>query len=73
LRQSEKIAFCSVSAAFLSLSKEILMKRYNGIGPHPRVVRMFLAEKGLALPFVVVASRFSAEASVPAAANAFRR
>jgi len=30
------------------------MKLYNSIGPNPRVVRIFLAEKGLALPLVPV-------------------
>ncbi|HVZ92483.1 MAG TPA: glutathione S-transferase [Rhizomicrobium sp.] len=27
------------------------MKFYNSIGPNPRVVRMFMAEKGLSIPF----------------------
>ena len=26
------------------------MKLYNSVGPNPRVVRMFLAEKGVELP-----------------------
>jgi len=30
------------------------MKLHNSIGPNPRVVRMFLAEKGVALPLVTV-------------------
>lgn len=30
------------------------MKLYNSIGPNPRMVRMFAAEKGLALPMVEV-------------------
>jgi glutathione S-transferase len=30
------------------------MKFYNSIGPNPRVVRMFMAEKGLKIPFVEV-------------------
>ena len=30
------------------------MKLYNSIGPNPRVVRMFMAEKGIDLPKVVV-------------------
>jgi glutathione S-transferase len=30
------------------------MKFYNSIGPNPRVVRMFMAEKGLKVPFVEV-------------------
>jgi glutathione S-transferase len=30
------------------------MKLYNSIGPNPRVVRMFLAEKGIELPMVQV-------------------
>ena len=30
------------------------MKLHNGIGPNPRVVRLFLAEKGVALPLVTV-------------------
>ena len=30
------------------------MKLHNGIGPNPRVVRIFLAEKGLAIPLVPV-------------------
>lgn len=30
------------------------MKLYNSIGPNPRVVRMFLAEKGVELPLVPV-------------------
>jgi glutathione S-transferase len=30
------------------------VKLYNGIGPNPRVVRMFLAEKGLSVPLVPV-------------------
>ena len=30
------------------------MKFYNSIGPNPRVVRMFLAEKGIKLPLVEV-------------------
>ncbi len=30
------------------------MKLYNSIGPNPRVVRIFLAEKGLDLPFETV-------------------
>jgi glutathione S-transferase len=30
------------------------MKFYNSIGPNPRVVRMFMAEKGLTIPFVEV-------------------
>lgn len=30
------------------------MKLHNGIGPNPRVVRMFLAEKGVALPLATV-------------------
>lgn len=30
------------------------MKLHNGLGPNPRVVRMFLAEKGLELPLVQV-------------------
>jgi glutathione S-transferase len=32
----------------------IQMKFYNSIGPNPRVVRMFLAEKGLNIPYVEV-------------------
>src|SRR5690606_6402658 len=31
-----------------------LVKLYNSIGPNPRVVRMFLAEKGVELPLVPV-------------------
>jgi glutathione S-transferase len=30
------------------------MKLYNSIGPNPRVVRMFAAEKGLQIPLVEV-------------------
>jgi glutathione S-transferase len=30
------------------------MKFYNSIGPNPRAVRMFMAEKGLSVPFVEV-------------------
>ncbi len=30
------------------------MKFYNSIGPNPRVVRMFMAEKGIAVPLVEV-------------------
>lgn len=30
------------------------MKLYNSIGPNPRVVRMFMAEKGIAIPLVEV-------------------
>jgi len=30
------------------------MRLYNSLGPNPRVVRMFLAEKGLAIPLVEV-------------------
>jgi glutathione S-transferase len=30
------------------------MKLHNGIGPNPRVVRMFLAEKGMSLPLLTV-------------------
>ena len=30
------------------------MKFYNSIGPNPHVVRMFMAEKGLKIPFVEV-------------------
>jgi glutathione S-transferase len=30
------------------------MKLYNSIGPNPRVVRMFMAERGIALPLVEV-------------------
>ena len=30
------------------------MKLYTSIGPNPRVVKMFLAEKGLEIPFVTV-------------------
>jgi glutathione S-transferase len=30
------------------------MKFYNSIGPNPHVVRMFLAEKGLQIPFVEI-------------------
>lgn len=30
------------------------MKLYNGIGPNPRVVRMFAAEKGIEIPLVTV-------------------
>jgi glutathione S-transferase len=30
------------------------MKLYNSIGPNPRVVRMFLAEKGVTIPTVQV-------------------
>lgn len=30
------------------------MKLYNSVGPNPRLVRMFLAEKGLNIPFVEV-------------------
>ena len=30
------------------------MKLYNSIGPNPRVVRMFLAEKGLKIPVTEV-------------------
>ena len=30
------------------------MKFYNSIGPNPRVVRMFAAEKGINLPLVEV-------------------
>ncbi|MBI3676665.1 MAG: glutathione S-transferase [Proteobacteria bacterium] len=30
------------------------MKFYNSVGPNPRVVRMFMAEKGLAIPTVQV-------------------
>ena len=30
------------------------MKLYTSIGPNPRVVKMFLAEKGLEMPFVTV-------------------
>ncbi len=30
------------------------MKLHNGIGPNPRAVRLFLAEKGVALPLVTV-------------------
>ncbi len=26
------------------------MKLYNSIGPNPRVVRMFMAEKGITIP-----------------------
>ena len=30
------------------------MKFYNSIGPNPRAVRMFIAEKGLTVPMVEV-------------------
>jgi len=30
------------------------MKFYNSVGPNPRAVRMFMAEKGLSVPFVEV-------------------
>ncbi|MGB5091719.1 MAG: glutathione S-transferase [Parvibaculum sp.] len=30
------------------------MKFYNSIGPNPRVVKMFMAEKGISMPFVEV-------------------
>ena len=30
------------------------MKFYNSIGPNPRIVRMFAAEKGIKLPMVEV-------------------
>lgn len=30
------------------------MKFYNSIGPNPRVVKMFMAEKGITMPFVEV-------------------
>ena len=30
------------------------MKLHNSIGPNPRVVRMFLAEKGVTVPLVTV-------------------
>ncbi|KAF0175945.1 MAG: glutathione S-transferase [Hyphomonadaceae bacterium] len=30
------------------------MKLYTGLGPNPRVVRLFMAEKGITLPLVVV-------------------
>lgn len=30
------------------------MKFYNSIGPNPRVVKMFMAEKGISLPFVEI-------------------
>jgi glutathione S-transferase len=30
------------------------MKLYTGLGPNPRVVRLFMAEKGIELPLVVV-------------------
>ena len=30
------------------------MKFYNSIGPNPRVVRMFMAEKGITMPFVEI-------------------
>ncbi|MBI1262556.1 MAG: glutathione S-transferase [Rhizobiales bacterium] len=30
------------------------MKFYNSIGPNPRIVKMFMAEKGITLPFVEV-------------------
>jgi glutathione S-transferase len=32
----------------------MLMKLYTSVGPNPRVVKMFLAEKGLEVPFVTV-------------------
>src|SRR5580704_1797393 len=34
--------------------RKALMKFYNSIGPNPHVVRMFMAEKGLKIPFVEV-------------------
>jgi glutathione S-transferase len=30
------------------------MKFYNSVGPNPRVVRMFMAEKGITVPFVEI-------------------
>ena len=30
------------------------MKFYNSIGPNPRVVKMFMSEKGIELPFVEI-------------------
>ncbi|WP_293217386.1 glutathione S-transferase [Parvibaculum sp.] len=33
---------------------DIRMKFYNSIGPNPRVVKMFMQEKGIELPFVEV-------------------
>jgi glutathione S-transferase len=30
------------------------MKLYTGLGPNPRVVRMFMAEKGIEIPLVVI-------------------
>jgi glutathione S-transferase len=34
--------------------RETNMKFYNSIGPNPRVVKMFMAEKGITVPFVEV-------------------
>src|SRR5271168_775658 len=33
-----------------AIQGEPIMKIYNGMGPNPHVVRMFLAEKGVTLP-----------------------
>ena len=38
------------SSRVLQISKEILMKLYDSIGPNPRVVRMFMAEKSIKIP-----------------------
>ena len=33
------------------------MKLYNSLGPNPRLVRMFIAEKGIEIPFVQINTR----------------
>lgn len=35
----------------LGAQREKRMKFYNSLGPNPRVVRMFMAEKGITIPF----------------------
>ncbi len=43
-----------VPARFSRRSVRNEMKLYNSIGPNPKVVRMFMAEKGIELPKVEV-------------------
>jgi glutathione S-transferase len=41
---------CAAVAYGPEKSRELAMKFYNSVGPNPRVVRMFMAEKGITIP-----------------------